>query len=84
MKRLNWAGILSFVAGGFLNSAFALGGPRWTAIGGAVACVGGLILHALPAQKIAEDAPVVNNAGKQIGTNVSTTSTEPIKAPQGS
>lgn len=50
---------------------------------GLLVLVAGLIVQSLqPAASIVQDAPVVNTAGVSVGTNVSTTSTDPIKAPQ--
>lgn len=81
-RGLNWTAGISYVAGGGLSAAFALGGPKWTGVGMALVAVGGLIQRIVPAQKIIADAPIVDHTGEQIATNVTTNSTLPIKAPQ--
>jgi hypothetical protein len=73
--------LVGYVAGGGLMAVFVLGGPRWTAIGGAVVAVAGAIKVWLPALAIVADAPVLTNSGADAGTNVSTTSRTPILAP---
>lgn len=88
--KFSWVALLTLIAGGGLTAlGTALGQllpKQATIIMGVVGILGvvaGIILQAAqPAAKVVQDAPVVDNSGATVGTNVSTTSTEPISAPQ--
>lgn len=90
--KLDWVAVLSFLTGSvFLGLAGTIAslfpnpatGKIIIAVAGAIAQVAGVIKQATqPTVKIAQDAAVVSASGQQVGTNVSTTSTAPIMAPQ--
>jgi hypothetical protein len=87
--KFSWVALLTLIAGGGLTAlGTALGQilPKYaTIIMGVVGIIGivaGIILQASqPAAKIVADAPVVNSAGAQVATNISSTSTLLPKAP---
>jgi hypothetical protein len=83
-RVLAWGKALAYISGGSCAVIFALGGPRWTAIGLAVAAAAGLINSLLPQpqQHFTPTAQAVNNNGKPMGDIVTTTTTTPIIAPQ--
>jgi hypothetical protein len=83
-RALQWGKALAYVAGGGCAVIFALGGPRWTAIGLAVAAAASLlnILIQTPQDKLTPTATAVDNSGAVTGENVTTTTTTPILAPQ--
>lgn len=80
-NAVDWSAIFGYIAGGGLTAVFALGGPRWAAIGLPVIAVAGLLRVAFnktgaPATAIVADAAVVSpTTGNQIATNISSTST---------
>lgn len=84
-KAIQWSKALGFIAGGGLTAVFALGGPRWALVGPVVIALAALLntLVPTPSKTITENAEVIGASGAPTGaTNVTTTSTEPIAAPQ--
>ena len=82
--HLKIAKTLGYVSGGSLTALFAVGGPKWTAIGMALVSVAGLlgIWFPPPAQTIVPDAPIQTAAGVLTGaTNLSDTNTSPRLMP---
>ena len=95
MKVIDWVSFLSFVAsGGLATLLAAVGGafPSQTqkivAVGAIITALAGVLVRLFanptgaPATAVVQDAPVVSPTGVQVGTNVSTSSTLPISAPQ--
>lgn len=82
-KALQWAKALAYIAGGGCIADFAVGGPRWVLVGGAVAAVAKLVdlLLPQPTQNLTPTAQAVNHANETVGENVTTTTTAPIIAP---
>lgn len=83
-RALAWGKALAYISGGSCAAIFALGGPRWTAIGIAVAAGAGLVdaLLPQPTQTLTPTAVAVDNGGSVVGHNVTDTTTAPIIAPQ--
>jgi hypothetical protein len=89
--KINWIAVLTLIASGGLAvvaQAFAAALPAYAPtimnIVAIVAATASFLLQiAQPSAKIVQDAPVLSRtSGAQIATNVSTTSTLPISAPQ--
>ena len=95
MKTPDIITLCTFIAGGGLAALTAILGQTFPAhavvIANVVAIIvvlAGMVVRLFtapsgPAQSIQADAPVVTTNGTVIGTNVSTTSTQPIAAPKG-
>lgn len=81
IRTLQWARAIGWVAGGGLTAVFAPNLTTPERVGLGIMGAAGLLGQLLPASKVAADAPIVDNVGRKIGTNVSTTSTAPILAP---
>lgn len=89
--KISWVAVIGLIASGGLTSVVqALGNalPNEAKIIANIAAVVVAIAAVLyqllqPAAKVVQDAPVVSaTTGEQVGTNVSTSSTAPIVAPQ--
>ena len=94
LKAPDWIFLCSLIASGGLAGITQAIGQTWPAHSAAIANVASIAvalagfivrLYANPTDKtptsIAEGAPVLSSSGEVLGTNVSTTSTIPIKAP---
>lgn len=83
-RALQWGKGVGYVAGGGCAVIFALGGPRWVTIGLAVAAAAKLVdsIWPQPQNLLTPTAKAVDNAGDTIGLNVTTTTHDPLIAPQ--
>lgn len=89
--KFNWLAFIGFVASGglavlvqALGAAFPSAAVEIANIVAIIVALAAVIyqFYTGTSSKIAADAPVVDAAGAVVGTNVSTTSTLPIAAPQ--
>lgn len=89
--KISWVAILGVIAGGGLGviaqalASFYGSGSKEAQlilnIAAIIAAVAGFVVQIMqPSAKIVQNAPVVDQSGQQVATNVSTTSTLPIKA----
>ena len=77
-RALQWSKAIGYVAGGGCAVIFALGGPRWTAIGIAVAAAAGLlnVLIPAPSKTSVPDPQVIGPSGAPTGATLISTSSE--------
>ena len=91
--KINWAALVGLIAGGalvplgpILGALFPKEATLLTTIFGGtgfVVFIAGLIVQVLqPSAKVTSDAVAVDSQGNVTGTNVTTTTTAPIAAPQ--
>ena len=82
IKTLRIGTFLSLIAGGGLSGVFAIHSHDPASWGMALTAIAGAIKALLPAASISADAPVKADNFEKVGTNVSTSSTQPIVAPK--
>ena len=71
ITALRWSVFLGYITGGSLAGLFAFRSHDPASWGIALIAIAGALKALLPAESVAANAPVVNNAGEKVGTNLS-------------